>query len=462
MGSRAGLVIGRALPTDPVELIGLVLEIDRVLTIGQELATDQVSRTGQARVTDRALVTDQMAAIGPALQAALASRPCHPRGLTSAPDRVSAGALPGATASAMSLPLAQGPLLARALPTASAIASRLRYRVWADDRARPSQLPANANIQDRRDALHDRLAGGGRPEQLPAGDRQQNRDDRRQDQQQVRNDRQDNRQDVRNDRQENRQDVRNDRPENREQRRDDRQQTRDDRQQNRGDQRQDRQDTRQDRQGNRQDIRNDRQDNRQNIRQDWQQQRDEIRNDWQQYRDDARGDWQNWFDDHYGRYAGWYVGYAPAYWRRWDHLWDSYPVAAGVGLTWWAANSLGHQFGYTDYYNPYYTESMPAYYAEPIITPPIEPIAESTHAAASPQGVSSEAMSEFDQARAAFLAGQYVEALKLTDNSIARMPNDAVLHEFPRWCSLPCSVTRRRQPPSIRSWMWAQAGTGRR
>ena len=77
------------------------------------------------------------------------------------------------------------------------------------------------------------------------------------------------------------------------------------------------------------------------VRQDWQSNRDEIRNDWQQYRDVARDDWQDFFDDHYGRYGGWYAGYAPGYWGRWDHLWDNYPVAAAVGVTWWGANGSG-------------------------------------------------------------------------------------------------------------------------
>ncbi|MFL5245957.1 MAG: tetratricopeptide repeat protein [Gemmataceae bacterium] len=163
-------------------------------------------------------------------------------------------------------------------------------------------------------------------------------------------------------------------------------------------------------------------------RQDWQQHRDEVREDWQQHRDEARDDWQNFFDDHYGRYGGWYGGYAPAYWGRWDYLWDNYPVAAAVGLTWWGANSLGYQFGCSDYSNPYYAESMPAYYTEPLLT---EPIATGdAPASALPPGVSAEAVAKFDQARAAFLEGKYEEALKLTDAAVAQMPNDAVLHEF--------------------------------
>src|SRR5262249_21275863 len=167
-------------------------------------------------------------------------------------------------------------------------------------------------------------------------------------------------------------------------------------------------------------------------RQDWQQNRDQIREDWQSNRDQARDDWQNFFDDHYGWYGGWYGGYAPGYWGRWDYLWDNYPVAAAVGLTTWGVNRLGYGFGYSDYSNPYYEESMPAVYTEPVITMPVEPVQEVAGAADPPlpPGVSAEAVAKFDQARAAFLEGKYDEALKLTDAAVAKMPRDAVLHEF--------------------------------
>jgi len=51
-------------------------------------------------------------------------------------------------------------------------------------------------------------------------------------------------------------------------------------------------------------------------------------------------------------------------------------------------------------------------------------------ASAPPPGVSLDAVTKFDQARAAFLEGRYTDALKLTDEAVALMPRDAVLHEF--------------------------------
>jgi tetratricopeptide (TPR) repeat protein len=95
-------------------------------------------------------------------------------------------------------------------------------------------------------------------------------------------------------------------------------------------------------------------------------------------------------------------------------------------------NQLGYGFGYSDYSNPYYEESMPAVYTEPVITMPVEPAQEAAGATepALPPGVSAEAVAKFDQARAAFYDGKYDEALKLTDAAITQMPRDAVLHEF--------------------------------
>jgi tetratricopeptide (TPR) repeat protein len=300
-----------------------------------------------------------------------------------------------------------------------------------DNRLGASQLPANS-IGDRRDALNDRLGGGeGR-----LGDRTQGRDDRQQNQEQRREDRPQNRED----RQQTREQRREDRPQNRE----DRQQGRDDRQQNR-------QQNRDDRLQNRDDRLQGRQDNWNDVRNDWQDRRDQLCGDWQQCRDDFQSDWQGYFDDHYGGYSDWYSGYAPEYWGGSDPLWDDYPVAAAAGLTWWGANALGYGFGYSDYSNPYYTESMPAYYNEPIITTPIEVNQDVTTTAAAPTSVStpaaapqaaspptaapapggsSDAVSRFDQARAAFYEGRYDEALKLTDAAVAQMPHDAVLHEF--------------------------------
>lgn len=298
------------------------------------------------------------------------------------------------------------------------------------------QLGGGNSIQDRRGALQDRL-GGGRGDQLGGRDREQIRQDRqdtRGDRQQTRLDRRDTRDQTRTDRQENRGDRRDEMQQNRGDRQENREQRRDDIQQNRE---------------NRFDNREQRRDEWQQCRDNWWDNRNQICEDWQDYRDQCQGDWQNWFGDNYGYYGDWYSGYAPGYWDQSDYLWDDYPVAAAAGLTWWGANALGYGFGYSDYTNPYYVESMPAYYTEPIVTEPVvnvsvAPVHESTvvtppadssgaataPAASPPAAGSSEVVSKFDLARAAFREGRYDEALRLTDAAIALKPRDAVLHEF--------------------------------
>jgi hypothetical protein len=163
------------------------------------------------------------------------------------------------------------------------------------------------------------------------------------------------------------------------------------------------------------------------VRNDWQENRNQIREDWQNHRDQARDDWQDWFDDHYPGYGGWYWGHAPGYWGRWDYLWDNHPVAAAVGLTWWGANALGYTFGCGDYSNPYYEETFPVSYADPVVSMPVETVDPGTGL---PPGVPADAVAKFDQARAAFYERNYEKALKLTDEAVAQMPRDAVLHEF--------------------------------
>jgi tetratricopeptide (TPR) repeat protein len=159
-------------------------------------------------------------------------------------------------------------------------------------------------------------------------------------------------------------------------------------------------------------------------RQDWQDRRNDIREDWQDHRDDVRDDWQDWHDDHYPWYGGWYWGFSPGYWGSWDYLWDDYPVAAAAGVTWWGVNAMSDVFGCGDeYYNPYYSDTTIINYSEPIVTTQSY---EEGEAAAPPQAE----LDTFDQARVAFAAGNYDEALKLVDETAKQMPNDAVVHEF--------------------------------
>ena len=93
-----------------------------------------------------------------------------------------------------------------------------------------------------------------------------------------------------------------------------------------------------------------------------------------------------------------------------------------------------YNWGYGSYYNPYYYSApstiivnqpvaggQPLYdYSQPLDTtaPPPE------------ESVASAATSIFDEARAAFMAGDYPTALQKTDMSLVKMPNDPTIHEF--------------------------------
>jgi tetratricopeptide (TPR) repeat protein len=88
-----------------------------------------------------------------------------------------------------------------------------------------------------------------------------------------------------------------------------------------------------------------------------------------------------------------------------------------------------YDWGYASYVNPYVVYVPAALVvgqtAAYDYTQPINSLA-----AAPDPGVTSQAVSSFDEARAAFKSGDYSRALDLTDQAIRQMPNDAALHEF--------------------------------
>lgn len=125
----------------------------------------------------------------------------------------------------------------------------------------------------------------------------------------------------------------------------------------------------------------------------------------------------------YGGYGGYgYGGYG-----------YGYPSYGGYGLSSWMYGPSIYDWGYASYSNPYgyalngsnggttvSVEQSPYDYNQPI----------NTLAAAPDPGETSPALSSFDSARAAFKAGDYNQALNLTDQAIRQMPSDAALHEF--------------------------------
>ena len=150
------------------------------------------------------------------------------------------------------------------------------------------------------------------------------------------------------------------------------------------------------------------------------------------------GHWSDhWYDHHVDyHHHGWYHG-------CWSGNWGNYWYAPFVaGTTAWGLSALlpswGYSYGYT-YANPYYNGAPAGYYnyEQPIAVNTYEaPAADARvadyQAAESPQ--TSEAYRLFDDALAAFKAGDYRKALQLDQQAISTSPHDPVMHEVAALC----------------------------
>ena len=134
----------------------------------------------------------------------------------------------------------------------------------------------------------------------------------------------------------------------------------------------------------------------------------------------------------YGGYGGY--GYGYPYYGGYGYGGYGDPYYGGYGLSSWMYGPSLYDWGYSSYYNPYsYGSAVPGTvvvqssgydYTQPI----------NTVAAAPNPAVTSQAITCFDAARDAFKAGNYTQALDLTDQAIRQMPSDAALHEFRALC----------------------------
>ena len=137
------------------------------------------------------------------------------------------------------------------------------------------------------------------------------------------------------------------------------------------------------------------------------------------------GHWHNnCIRPHYGWYNGCWNGY-------WGSNWYA-PLAWGaVG---WGLGALTSAWGYgTEYYNPYYAESAPYDYSQPVVVNNY--VSSDAHAA----GASAETAAEspeteqatklFDEGLALFKASDYRGALAKFDAALEKLPGDPVVHE---------------------------------
>ena len=105
-------------------------------------------------------------------------------------------------------------------------------------------------------------------------------------------------------------------------------------------------------------------------------------------------------------------------------------IGVGIGVAAWGIGSLFNNWGYTSYVNPYYNSlyGTPAYVA----TTPVYNYSTAINLAAAPpaDNVVQSASGLLDQARNAFRAGDYNQALALADKTLTQTPNDPIAHEF--------------------------------
>jgi len=180
---------------------------------------------------------------------------------------------------------------------------------------------------------------------------------------------------------------------------------------------------------------------RDNLQSQLQQRPGNIQDGRQDWADNRREDWQDFADNNHWNHGDWYHGCWNGHGGGWwDHMWDDHPAAAAVGLTWWGVNRMSSWYGYSWYYNPYYTAPATGTtvinYSEPIVVMPQEtaattPPKEGDQAAATaPPAVTPDGSDTLNQARSTFYEGKYSDALKLADETLKSMPKDAVVHEF--------------------------------
>lgn len=120
------------------------------------------------------------------------------------------------------------------------------------------------------------------------------------------------------------------------------------------------------------------------------------------------------------------------------------------GVAGWGLNSAIYNWGYRSYVNPYAAvASQPVVIQQPVVVQPgvvqqpqaieaapaydySQPL--QADASAPPAEAADPALQTFDDARAAFKAGDYASALQKTDEALKSMPNDAAVHEFRALC----------------------------
>lgn len=144
------------------------------------------------------------------------------------------------------------------------------------------------------------------------------------------------------------------------------------------------------------------------------------------------------------QYDGYHPGVVNGYWNGNNSAaWGAagYGLGAMTGVGAWGAGSPMYSYGYASYNNPYSGSGgavqQPGVSQQPGDAPQqaVAPVSDysqpiSTTAAHPEQAVADQATLAFNQAREAFKAGDYANALQFDQQALTQMPNDTTLHEF--------------------------------
>ncbi len=138
-------------------------------------------------------------------------------------------------------------------------------------------------------------------------------------------------------------------------------------------------------------------------------------------------------DAYWAYHRGWHNGY----WHGFNdaNVWRNWTTGAFWGLTAWGLGSAFYNWGFASYVNPYYVAptviQQPVVVQQPVAVPVYDYSQPINTEAPPPEATATDtAVATFDQARDVFKKGDYTQALRLTDQALKTLPNDAVLHEF--------------------------------
>jgi tetratricopeptide (TPR) repeat protein len=139
-------------------------------------------------------------------------------------------------------------------------------------------------------------------------------------------------------------------------------------------------------------------------------------------------------------HQGWVHGYWAGQNNNWWNNWGGFATGLALGgLGAWGIGSSLYNWGYASYANPYYV-TQPVVVQQPVVVDqpvvvqqtPVYDYSQPIDTSAPPpeEATADPALTAFDQAREAFKAGEFTQALAGADAALKTLPNDAAIHEF--------------------------------